>query len=307
MNAMRNGRSIIGWLLVVVAVVLIVQSLHVKASVASSKTWTIAATNTLSIETPCAHDVDIAPTEAAGAKFVITAQAGRAADIDGLQTAAGGAGETVISNSSACPSEPTMKLTIDAPSGTGLKIDEAGTTDYRVEPGAGPLTLLSSGSGDVSTGSVTALNATLSGSGDASIGSIVGDVSATLSGSGDLSIGSLQATHTALSLTGSGDVSIGGGEAGVLTARLDASGDLNAGGGASQATLLLDGDGDVSIDQVTGDLNATLSDDGDLNVGRVGGDAKLALSGAGDVVIPVLTGHLTQSNSGSGDVDIGQH
>ncbi len=95
---MRNGRRIIGWLLVVVAVVLIVQSLHVKASVASSKTWTVPATAMLSVVTPCAHDVDIAPTEAAGAKFVITAQAGRAADIDGLQTAAGGAGETVISN-----------------------------------------------------------------------------------------------------------------------------------------------------------------------------------------------------------------
>jgi len=98
------------------------------------------------------------------------------------------------------------------------------------------------------------------------------------------------------------DYDIGSG-LGALSVNSSGSGDVSA-GDVGGADLTLSGDGDVSIDQVTGNVKAVLSHDGDLKIGTVTGDAALTMSGDGDVTIPKLSGHLTETNTGDGDLHV---
>jgi hypothetical protein len=276
------------------------------ASPLQSKSWQLTGTS-LSISSPCADHVEISTTGTSSGTISVTATSSRQAQIDALTLASDPAGTAAISASS-CAEAPAYKplaLVITVPEGTKLTINEAGSTDYHLGDIAGDLTAQISGSGDLAAGAVKNLSLVLNGDGDARIASATGSITARLTSNGDFTLGQAQAPSTTLDMSGSGDVKIEAGSTGQLTAHMNGDGDLTA---PDVATINVtdQGNGDIKLASVNGNMTALLNGSGDLTSGTVAGDASLTLNGSGDAAITHVGGKLSQSNHGSGDVKIGE-
>jgi hypothetical protein len=283
-----------------------------------TETWSIPVGNALFIATPCADSVTINADANLRGAVQIVAKAHDKAQI--MQLASHGGSAAFLSGvgshclgASLCkeaeavcagqPDNPNLTLTLTVPAGLPINITEAQGTDYTIGDTNGPLTVSSTGTGDVSAGAITGLKADLAGDGDLQIARATGPIVATLSKNGDLDIANANAPATTLTLDGDGDVNIAAGNLGALNATLSKAGDLRV-PASSSAALVLSADGDVDLGPVSGQLTATLTGDGDLSVARVGGDANIRSTANGDVTIPHVAGRLTQSNTGDGDFKI---
>jgi hypothetical protein len=283
-----------------------------------TETWTIPAGNALFIATPCARSVTINPDAALHGAVRVTAQAHDKVEITQLGSRGGaaaylsGVGSHCL-GASACtetqavcagqPDDPDLTLVLSVPAGIALDVTEGEGTDYAIGDTDGPLALNITGNGDVSAGAITGLNAELAGDGDVRVARVTGPVDATLSKNGDVDIAAVNAPVTRLMLDGDGDVNIDNGNLGALNATLAKAGDLHA-PASSSANLVLNADGDVVLGPVAGNLTAALTGDGDLSVGSVGGDANISSTASGDVTIPRVAGHVTRNNTGDGDFKI---
>lgn len=310
----RGIRNAILLVIVVVAFTLVTGAFHAQ----KKETWSIPATNALFIATPCASSVAINPDPNLHSAVHVVATARTKAQI--MQLAwHGGASAFLAGVGSHClgsnlcregqaicagqPDDPNLALTLSVPVGLSIDITETQGTNYTIGDTNGPLTVYSTGNGDVSAGAVTSLNADLAGDGDLHIARETGPIIATLSKNGDLDIADVNAPAANLTLDGDGDVNIATGSLGALNATLSKAGDLHV-PATSSAVLVLSADGDVVLGPVSGNLTATLTGDGDLSVDSVGGDANVSSSANGDVTIPHIAGHLTQNNTGDGDFAI---
>jgi hypothetical protein len=302
--------------IVVIAATLLTGGLNFHSD--KKETWSIPAGNALFIATPCAASVTINADPNLHGRIDIIAKAHTKAQIMQLKSH-GGAAATIAGIGSHClgqtdctendavcagqPDDPNLTLTLTVPTGIALNITESQDTEYDIGDINAPLTLNTSGDGDINAATITSLRGNLGGDGDVHIATLNGPIEATLSKKGDLDIAAATAPTTNLTLNGDGDVNIDAGNLGALNAVLSKDGDLHL-PAAQSATLMLSADGDVDLGQVAGNLTATLTGDGDLSVANVNGDATLTSTANGDVTIPHVGGHLTQSNTGDGDFKI---
>lgn len=175
-----------------------------------------------------------------------------------------------------------------------------GGGDWVVDPVAGPLNVISSGSGDIQLSSAGDSIIDSMGSGDISIDS-ARTLKIALSGSGNFT--SSQSADTELQNQGSGDVTLA--HVANLRVQLNGSGDLDSSSVNGNFVLVNNGSSDVSIGRINGPISLSLSGSGDVGIG--GGQAPsfiLTGSGSGDVHFGGITNTVNIDSNGSGDISI---
>lgn len=167
-----------------------------------------------------------------------------------------------------------------------LSLASSGCGDWVVGDVAGPLSVETSGSGDVRAGRAGQLRIAIAGSGD-----FVGDAVAR-----DASI----ATH------GSGDVSLGR-VGGRLEAELAGSGDLAAREVFGPVASHQSGSGDVVIrGGRSPSVAVQTSGSGDFAFKGEAGSVSAQSSGSGDIQVAHASGPVAKSHSGSGEIEVGR-
>jgi len=175
-----------------------------------------------------------------------------------------------------------------------------GNGEWAIEPVAGPLNIINSGSGEISVASAGDSIVDNMGSGDINLGT-VRNLQAVLTGSGNFNVA--QSNTTMLQNQGAGDVTIK--RSGVLKVQLNGSGDLSLGDVMGGLTVINNGSSDISVQRVNGPVNLDISGSGDVSI--AGGQVpafNLRGSGSGDVDFGGVTHTVNVDTNGSGDVSI---
>ena len=148
-----------------------------------------------------------------------------------------------------------------------LDLNIGGCGDWVVANVRGRLSVASSGSGDVRTGTAGEVKLRTAGSGDIYTRAIGGGVDANIAGSSDIKIDQ-SAGPVKVRISGSGNLGIGGGHASDLDVFIAGSGDVTFRGVADSLTAFVAGSGDVNVDHVTGAVKKSIAGSGDVNIGR---------------------------------------
>lgn len=175
-----------------------------------------------------------------------------------------------------------------------------GSGEWAIEPVAGPLNIINSGSGAISVTSAGDSIVDNMGSGDINLGA-VRNLQAVLTGSGNFNVE--QSNSTLLQNQGAGDVSIK--RSGALKVQLNGSGDLSLGDVMGGLNVVNNGSSDISVQRVGGPVNLDISGSGDVSI--AGGQVPafvLRGSGSGDVDFGGTTHTVNLDTNGSGDVNI---
>ena len=175
-----------------------------------------------------------------------------------------------------------------------------GSGEWAIEPVAGPLNIINSGSGTISVASAGDSIVDNMGSGDITLGT-VRNLQVVLTGSGNFNVA--QSNNTLLQNQGSGDVSIK--RSGALKVQLNGSGDLSLGDIMGGLNVINNGSSDISVQRVGGPVNLDISGSGDVSI--AGGQIPafvLRGSGSGDVDFGGVTNTVNLDTNGSGDVNI---
>ncbi len=228
-----------------------------------SLTRTLTGKN-LMIEAKCSQNIEIEPDAQLTNQVELTATAGTQAELDSLTFHDGD--HIAIAQTDRCPPSISAGISIHLP---GIHIERHGqefVVKIRVPIGF-PIDLKSSGSGDVT------------------IGTVNGPLAATISGSGNLS--ATETGDTTLKITGSADVTLHH-IAGALT-------------------LLNTGNADISVQSGTiAPLSIKSTGSGDVSIDAVINGASISNSGSGDINLAHVKGPISQKNSGSGSVTFKQ-
>ncbi len=148
-----------------------------------------------------------------------------------------------------------------------LEFSNSGCGDWRVGEVRGPITVSTSGSGDVRADNVGPATVRISGSSDVYLGRVSGPLEARISGSGDVHAIMLAGPLMA-KITGSGDVTVDGGRAPTVMASIAGSGDVKFRGVAGDLSASIAGSGDVDVARVTGVVSKHVVGSGEVNVGH---------------------------------------
>lgn len=189
---------------------------------------------------------------------------------------------------------------VDAAQSVDLVMNGGGA--WTVGPVNGPLSIISSGSGDIHvTQAGDAIVDTMGGG--AIILDGVGALKASLTGSGDFVVG--RSGVTEVQNQGSGDMTLG--HAAALRVELNGSGDMTVGSVDNGLSLINNGSSDVRVNRVAGPVTLNLAGSGDVDIdsGQIP-SFRLQGSGSGDVVFGGVTGTVNIDSNGSGDVSIGR-
>jgi hypothetical protein len=139
------------------------------------------------------------------------------------------------------------KVTVRVPKGLPVSVSNVyGQTT--IGDTGGPLTCESSGSGDVTAGSVGATTIKLQGSGNVTVGSVSDVLNVSVQGSGDVAVGKGTIKTLAVTTQGSGNVAFGG--------------------SAIDARLSTSGSGDITGSHVTNRPKTSILGSGDIKVGN---------------------------------------
>ncbi|MFT3995923.1 MAG: DUF2807 domain-containing protein [Asticcacaulis sp.] len=147
-----------------------------------------------------------------------------------------------------------------------LSILSTGSGDIHAS-NAGDTEIISGGSGDVHIGNVRGLKLSQSGSGDVGIGSVSGALSTATSGSGDISVGTVNGP-VEISVAGSGDVTLAKGSITRLKIAIAGSGDVHFGGDADMVEAAIVGSGDIFVARANGTVQKSVLGSGDISIGR---------------------------------------
>lgn len=140
------------------------------------------------------------------------------------------------------------RVEIVVPQLRGVTSDGSGDATIHVGTSEAPLSLASSGSGDLDfTGNVGDLSVTLSGSGDATLRGVAGHLVVSTSGSGDLDAEALVARGADVSTSGSGDVTVHL-EGGRSSFHTSGSGDVTWSGATRIEDVSTSGSGSITHD-----------------------------------------------------------
>jgi hypothetical protein len=184
-----------------------------------------------------------------------------------------------------------------------LDLDVSGCGEWVVGNVHGRLSVHSSSSSTVRTGSAGQMALQVSGSGDVVTRTAANGLDADVSGSGAISV---EAASGPVRLQGSGNggITVGGGKASSLDAHVSGSGDLAFNGTAEDLRANLSGSGRISTGPVTRSLDAGISGSGDMAVREASGTVQAQISGSG--ALRIAGGHASHIDahmSGIGGVD----
>ena len=121
-----------------------------------------------------------------------------------------------------------------------------GRGDIRLGKVAGRLSILSSGSSDLTIGAVGEAEINKAGSGDIVVGAVAGGLRHDSTGSGDTRVAAVDGPVEVL-INGSGSLRIGDGAANPLRLRLNGSGDFSFDGTATNPDVTINGSGSVKV------------------------------------------------------------
>jgi len=150
---------------------------------------------------------------------------------------------------------------------TPLDASTSGCGDWVVANVRGRLSLSSSGSGDIRTGTASEIRVRTAGSGDIYTRAISGGIDANIAGSSDIKIDQVSGPMK-VRISGSGNLGVGGGHASDLDVFIAGSGDVSFRGVADNLTAFVAGSGDINVDHVTGVVKKSIAGSGDVNIGR---------------------------------------
>lgn len=122
-----------------------------------------------------------------------------------------------------------------------------------------------------------------------------------INGSGTLSTG-FAFNNATLQINGSGDINIS--DTDRLSIVINGSGDVSAGNVGTQTVLQINGSGDITCGDFGEMLSAQINGSGDIS-GFDAGTADLRISGSGDIRIKDITRSLRAVITGSGDIECG--
>jgi len=148
-----------------------------------------------------------------------------------------------------------------------LDLSTSGCGDWVVANVRGRLSLSSSGSGDIRTGTASEIRVRTAGSGDIYTRAISGGIDANIAGSSDIKIDQVSGPMK-VRISGSGNLGVGGGHASDLDVFIAGSGDVSFRGVADNLTAFVAGSGDINVDHVTGVVKKSIAGSGDVNIGR---------------------------------------
>jgi len=164
-----------------------------------------------------------------------------------------------------------------------VELGNGGCGEWDVANVDGPLSLAIGGSGDIRTGTSTALEISIGGSGSVTAGAS-SSLEVAIGGSGSVMAGATRKLD--VSIGGSGDVTV---------ARLDGNMDIAIGGS-----------GDIEVRAGTSpNVDISIAGAGDIDFRGVAGDVDVSIFGSGDVNIARATGSVSRQIMGGGDVTIG--
>ena len=175
-----------------------------------------------------------------------------------------------------------------------------GSGEWAIEPVAGPLNIINSGSGKINVNSAGDSIVDNMGSGDINLGT-VRNLQAVLTGSGNFNV--TQSGNTVLQNQGAGDVTLT--RTGALKVQLNGSGDLSLGDVTGGLSVVNNGSSDIAVQRVNGPVNLNISGSGDVSIanGQVSAFI-LRGSGSGDVDFGGIANTVNVDTNGSGDVSI---
>jgi hypothetical protein len=227
----------------------------------------------LSVDVPCARQIDIAPDPGLHGQVQVEAAAENQQELDALILESLHAA-TVHTRPQGCwnlnpfRNEPTLTVSIRVPAGFPLSVDASGIGQVSIGPVGGPLALDLSGAGVVTAADATSLNLDLSGSGSLTLGEANGPASIDMSGHGKVSVATATMPKLAAELSGAGQLTIGAGRIDKLSLSISGVGDVRIGATVGDADAELSGVGSVRLKQVTGQLSKSVSGVGSVTIGE---------------------------------------
>jgi hypothetical protein len=242
------------------------------AARAGSRTQTLTG-GALSIDTPCAVQVDIRPDAALHGQVTVAATADRQEELDQLAFDSGSrAGIHAVDDRCWQPGpfghvERTLRLAVSVPPGMALSIDESGAGRYTLGEIGGPLKLDISGAAKLRAGAVTTFDLDLSGAGSVQVTRVSGAAHVDISGHGDVAVDRGEMPELAGEISGAGSLAIAAGTIGHVRLEDSGVGSIRIGAAVGDASVDLSGLGSVHLARVTGKLEKEVSGMGSITVG----------------------------------------
>lgn len=213
-------------------------------------------------------------------------------------------------------------LTITAPVGTALKLDDA-ITIAAIGDLNGELEI-EGGYVDVDAGDMWSADVGVHGPGNIILGHVQDTLTASIHGSGDITI--KEAGQSKLSVHGSGNANIGAisGDAilnvhgsgdintglidGAIRASIHGSGDIHTGTVSQSGELSIHGSGDISLDTINGPAKADIFGSGNITISSgLAQSLRVSINGSGDFDFGGISTNLVANLRGSGGIDIAQN
>lgn len=147
-----------------------------------------------------------------------------------------------------------------------VSLEHGGCGRWDVANVDGPVSLGIGGSGDIRTGTSSALELSIGGSGSITAGATRA-LEVSIGGSGDVIVSRLDGPME-VSIGGSGDVDVRSGTSPKVDISVAGSGDINFGGVAGDVDVAIVGGGDVTIARATGSVSRSIVGGGDVRIGN---------------------------------------
>jgi len=213
-------------------------------------------------------------------------------------------------------------LTISAPAGTALDLDDA-ISIASIGDLDGDL-IIDGGFVEVTAGNMASADVGVHGPGDIVLGAVRNNLKASVHGSGDISAET--AGDSDLSVHGSGNISVGdingeaqmavhgsggietGDIASTLSASIHGSGDIKAGAAVQAGEFSIHGSGDIFLREINGPAEAEIYGSGNIEISAGRAEALyVVINGSGDFDFGGVSHNLVANVKGSGGIDIARN
>ncbi len=252
-------------------------ALATHAACAANRDSTLAGSS-FTIDSPCAHHVEIRPDAGLHGQAAISATADHQEELDRLlfetRPHAGKEEAIVRTVPAGCwrpepfgQFDPTLVIVVRVPAGFPVSIDESGAGRYAVGDVGGPLSLDVSGAAHIAALHASTLDIDLSGAGAVTLARAEGAADIKVSGHGSVAIAQAAMPKLDIDLSGAGSVTIENGKVGSASVDESGFGQVSFGGEVGDAKVDISGAGSVHFGRLTGALEKDVSGAGSVSVG----------------------------------------
>jgi hypothetical protein len=223
--------------------------------------------NRLDLRLACATKVEIRPRADLAGKVEVTATSDTSGVLDALRFTSGDAATINYHGHCWLHDDRALELSIEAPPGFALDIDQEGAGDYDIGAMGGPLKLAISGAGEFRVEQISSLDLHVAGAAEIDVRRLEGPGKVFQGGGGDITIGGGKMPKLHLDLNGASNVEIEGGEIGALDVALNGAGNAEIHAPVGDANLRIAGIGRIQVDKVTGNVHRDVAGLGVIDIG----------------------------------------